>query len=142
MSDKNQPDEARRTFIKGAAATGVAATGLTAFSGGAVAQPQNIRNLNVNLTQQNGLVNVNVQNLNVLNNVNVEDIVVTVIGGDANILSDIEVNLEDINVDVTVENVLNENIINILNDSVVQVAVLALNGSGDAVAAGSDALNL
>lgn len=123
--------------MKGAAATGVAATGVTAFSGGAAAQP-NIRNLNVNLTEQGGLLNVNVQNVNVLNNLNVEDVVVTVIGGD--VLSDIEVDIRNIDVDVTVENVLND--LDVLNDSVVQVAVLALNGSGDAVAAGSDALNV
>ena len=136
MTEEDQSEQTRRTFVKGAAATGVAATGVTAFSGGAAAQPQNIRNLNVNLTEQGGLLNVNVQNVNVLNNVNVEDIVVTVIGGD--VLSDINVNIEDIDVDVTVENVLTD----ILNESVVQVAVLALNGSGDAVAAGSDTLNL
>ncbi|WP_336363177.1 hypothetical protein [Halalkalicoccus salilacus] len=131
MSDQNKPDEARRTFMKGAAATGVAATGLGIFSGGAVAQQENIRNLNVNLTRQGGLLNVNVQNVNVLNNVNVEDIVVTVIGGD--VLSDIEVNIDDVTV-----NLLN----NLLNDSVVQVAVVALSDTGDIVAAGSDALNL
>ncbi|MFC7008235.1 twin-arginine translocation signal domain-containing protein [Halalkalicoccus salilacus] len=136
MTEEDQSEQTRRTFVKGAAATGVAATGVTAFSGGAAAQPQNIRNLNVNLTDQNGLVNVNVQNVNVLNNVNVEDIVVTVIGGDVEVLNNLNVNIEDI--DVNIENVLSD----ILNDSVVQVAVLALNGSGDAVAAGSDALNL
>ena len=136
MSDKNQSDETRRTFMKGAAATGVAATGLTAFGGNAAAQQENIRNLNVNLTEQGGILNVNVQNVNVLNNVNVEDVVVTVIGGD--VLSDIEVDIRNIDVDVNVENVLTD----ILNDSVVQVAVVALSDTGDIVAAGSDAANL
>jgi hypothetical protein len=38
MVDTNKPDETRRTFLKGAVATGMAATGLTAFSGSAAAQ--------------------------------------------------------------------------------------------------------
>ncbi|WP_336345308.1 hypothetical protein [Halalkalicoccus ordinarius] len=138
MSDKNQPDEARRTFIKGAAATGVAATGLTAFSGSAVGQQQRIRSLNINLTEQDGLLNVVVQNVNALNNVNVEDIVVTVIGGD--VLSNIEVDIR--NIDVNVEIIDDVNVENVLNNNVVQVAVVALSDTGDIVAQGSDALNL
>ena len=139
MTEEDQSNETRRTFMKGAAATGVAATGLTAFSGSAAGQ-QDIRELAVNLQEQNGTLNVNVQNVNVLRNVNVEDVVVTVIGGD--VLSNIQVDIRNIDVDVTVEDVLNENIINILNDNVVQVAVLALSDAGDIVAAGSDAANL
>lgn len=134
MTEEDQSEQTRRTFVKGAAATGVAATGVTAFSGGAAAQ-QDIRNLNVNLTEQGGLVNVNVQNVNVLNNVNVEDIVVTVIGGDVEVLNNLTVNIEDI--DVNIENVLND----LLSESAVQVAVVALSDAGDIVAAGSDALN-
>jgi len=51
MNEHNSPeDDSRRTFLKGAAATGLAATGL-AFSGTAAAQ-QSIKNLNVELTEQ------------------------------------------------------------------------------------------
>lgn len=135
MTEQNDSEQTRRTFVKGAAATGVAATGLTAFSGGAAAQ-QRIRNLNINLTEQDGVLNVNVQNVNVLNNLNVEDVVVTVIGGD--VLSDINVNIEDVNVEI-IDDV---NVENVLNNNVVQVAVVALSDTGDIVAQGSDALNL
>lgn len=135
MNENNVSDDSRRTFLKGATATGLAATGLGVFGGSAAAQ-QNIRELNVNLSEQGGLLNVNVQNVNVLRNVNVEDVVVTVIGGD--VLSDIEVDVRNIDVDVNIENVLTD----ILNESVVQVAVVALSDAGDIVAAGSDALNL
>lgn len=135
MSEDPEPDDSRRTFMKGAAATGLAVTGLGAFGGSAAAQ-QNIRSLNVSLTEQNGLLNVNISNVNALNNVNVEDIVVTVIGGD--VLSNITVDVKNIDVDVTVKNVLTD----FLNDSVVQVAVVALSDTGDIVAQGCDALNL
>lgn len=122
--------------MKGAVATGVAATGLGLF--GSASAQQDIRELSINITEQGGLLNVNVQNVNVLRNVNVEDVVVTVIGGD--VLSDIEVDIRNIDVDVTVENVLND--LDVLNDSVVQVAVVALSDTGDIVAAGCDALNI
>lgn len=135
MTDQNDSEQTRRTFVKGAAATGVAATGLTAFSTSAAAQ-QNIRNLPVNISEQDGLLNVNVQNVNALNNINVEDVVVTVIGGD--VLSDINVNIEDVNVEI-IDDI---NVENVLNNNVVQVAVVALSDTGDIVAQGSDALNL
>lgn len=38
MTEKSHSERTRRTFIKGAAATGIAATGITAFSGSAAAQ--------------------------------------------------------------------------------------------------------
>lgn len=38
MTEKFHSERTRRTFIKGAAATGIAATGITAFSGSAAAQ--------------------------------------------------------------------------------------------------------
>lgn len=136
MTDNNVPDDSRRTVLKGAAATGLAATGLGVFGTSAAAQ-QNIKNLNVNLTQQGGLLNVNVQNVNLLNNLDIDDVAVTVIGGDVEVLNNIDVNLEDIDVDVAIDDVLQD----VLNDSVVQVAVMALS-DGDIVAAGSDALNL
>lgn len=131
MNENIESDDSRRTFLKGATATGLAATGLGVFGGSATAQ-QDIRELNINLSEQDGLLNVNVQNVNVLRNVNVEDVVVTVIGGD--LLSDINVE----NVDVEVLKNVN---IEILNNSTVQVAVAALSDTGDIVAAGSDALN-
>lgn len=136
MSSNAPEDEERRTFMKGAVATGVAATGLGLF--GSASAQQDIRELSINITEQGGLLNVNVQNVDVLRNVNVEDVVVTVIGGD--VLSNIDVDIRNIDVDVTVENVLND--LDVLNDSVVQVAVVALSDTGDIVAAGSDALNI
>lgn len=131
MDENNVPDDSRRTVLKGAAATGLAATGLGVFGGSAVAQ-QDIRSLSVNVTEQGGVLNVNIQNVRVLESVNVQDVVVTVIGGD--VLSNITV--EDVDVDV-----LNNVDIDILNDSSVQVAVAALSDAGEIVAAGSDALN-
>ena len=143
MSEKNQSDSTlRRTFMKGAAATGVAATGLGAFSGSAAAQ-QNVRNLNVRDVQAAGdsLLQVQVQNPNVLNNIDVDidDVVVTVIGGDVREV--VTVNVEDITFEDRVINVELENVLqditvqNFLNDNVVQVIVTALS-DGDVVATG------
>lgn len=150
MNENNVSDDSRRTFLKGATATGLAATGLGVFSGSAAAQ-QNIRELNISLNEQGGLLNVNVQNVNVLRNVNVQDVVVTVIGGDVDIIDDVDINIEDVEVnllniallndlDIDIEDV--EVLNNILNDSVVQVAVAVLGQNDNIVAAGSDALNL
>lgn len=143
MSEKNQSDSTlRRTFMKGAAATGVAATGLGAFSGSAAAQ-QNVRNLNVRDVQAAGgsVLQVQVQNVNVLNNIDVDidDVVVTVIGGDVRDV--VTVNLEDITFEDRVINVELENVLqditvqDLLNDNVVQVIVTALS-DGDVVATG------
>ena len=140
MSDENKvDDEKRRTVLKGAAATGAAATGLGVF-GGASAQ-QNAKNLNVQVGGD-GLVTVN--NINALNNVQVKDVAITVIGG--NVVDDVNVEnvLNDLealdNLDVKLEDVVN--VQNVLNDSVVQVAVVVLGGAGELVAAGSDAAEL
>ena len=118
--------------MKGAVATGVAATGLGAF-GSASAQPQNIRNLNVQIS--NGLVNIS--NINALQNVQVSDVAITVIGGSVN------VNVSNIanNLNISENKVQIVNVENVLNNSVVQVAVGVLSGQ-DLVAAGSDAANL
>ena len=143
MSEKNQSDSTlRRTFMKGAAATGVAATGLGAFSGSAAAQ-ENVRNLNVRDVQAAGdsLLQVQVQNLNVLNNIDVDidDVVVTVIGGDVRDV--VTVNVEDITFEDRVINVELVNVLeditvqDLLNDNVVQVIVTALS-DGDVVATG------
>lgn len=143
MSEKNQSDSTlRRTFMKGAAATGVAATGLGAFSGSAAAQ-QNVRNLNVRDVQAAGdsLLQVQVQNPNMLNNIDVDidDVVVTVIGGDVRDV--VTVNVEDITFEDRVINVELENVLqditvqNFLNNNVVQVIVTALS-DGDVVATG------
>lgn len=123
----------RRTVVKGAAATGLAATGLGAFGSSASAQ-QDIRNLNVQISD--GLVNIS--NINVLQNVDVSNVDITVIGGDVN------VNVENIanNLDIDVEDVQVVNVEDALNNNVVQVAVGVLGGTGDLVAAGSDAANL
>ena len=131
MTDQNDSEQTRRTFVKGAAVTGVAATGLTAFSGNVAAQ-QNIQRLNVrDINLQDGVLNVNVQNVNILRDF--DDIVVTVIGGD--VLSNIDVNIENIDVDVDV------NVVDVLNNNVVQVAIVALSETGDIVAQGSGATN-
>lgn len=134
MNGNSSTDGTRRTVLKGAAATGLAAVGVGAFGGGAVAR-RNVRNLNLNLSESDGLLTVNVQNVDVLRNLDVEDVQVTVIGGDA--LSNIDVEISDVDVDVNIQEVAQ----NILNDSVVQVAVAVLDGGGDIVAAGSDTLD-
>lgn len=142
MTDKDTNDKSRRTFMKGAAATGVAATGMAAFSGSAAAQ-EDIRQLNVrDVNVQDGLVNLNISNVNILRNV--DDIIVTIIGGD--VLSDITIDIEEINIlrfedEVNVIRDVNVNVQDVLNDNVVQVAVLALSDAGDIVAAGSGASN-
>ena len=133
MNENNVSDDSRRTFLKGATATGLAATGLGVFGGSAAAQ-QNVRNLNVQIS--NGLVNIS--NINALQNVNVSEVAVTVIGGD------VDVDVENIlnNLDIDVEDVQVVNVEDVLNDSVVQVAVGVLGSAGNLVAAGSDAANL
>ena len=133
MNENNVSDDSRRSVLKGAAATGLAATGLGVFGGSAAAQ-QNIRNLKVQISY--GLVNIS--NINALQNVQVSDVAVTVIGGDVN------VNVENIanNLDIDVEDVQVVNVEDVLNDSVVQVAVSVLGSAGNLVAAGSDAANL
>ena len=133
MSEENEvDDEERRTVLKGAAATGVAATGLGVF--GSASAQQDIRNLNV---QVGGDGLVSISNINALNNVQVSDVTVTVIGGD------VEVDVQNIanNLDITENNVEVVNVEDVLNNSVVQVAVAVLGESG-LVAAGSDAANL
>ena len=130
---ENEPtaDDSRRNFLKGAAATGITATGLLGLSGSATAQ-QNVRNLQLDVQDVGaGLLNLQVQNVNVLRNVNVEDVVVTVIGGDLRILEEgIEIN------DSLIEINNNDIDVNVLNDSVVQVAVAVLGENDDVVAAG------
>ena len=136
MSDENKvADEKRRTVLKGAAATGVAATGLGVF--GSASAQQGIKNLNVQVGG-NGLVSIS--NINALNNVQISDVAITVIG------DDLEVNVEDVLSDINLEEVQVEVVdvdledIDALNDSVVQVAVAVLSGQ-ELVAAGSDAAN-
>lgn len=131
---KEVPESYRRTFVKGAAATGVAASGLGVF--GSASAQQNIKNLNVQISG-GGLVNIS--NISALQNVNVSEVDVTVIGGD------VDVDVQNIanNLDLTVSDVQVVNVQNskLLNDNVVQVAVGVLSGQ-DLVAAGSDAANL
>ena len=143
MSENNQPeDDSRRTFLKGAAATGVAATGLTALTGNAAAQRQRVRNLNLGnltVTQQNGLVNVSIpiRNNNVLNNINIEDIFVTIIGGGISILENVNIedSLNDV-IDVTLNDIDIDVLNNALNQNDVQVSVVVLGSGGNVLAAG------
>lgn len=70
MTNMNRFNETRRTFLKGAVATGVAATGLTAFSGSTAAQgsPITVDGLGAqdgNIDVQRGNPNAVIQNLNV-----------------------------------------------------------------------------
>lgn len=83
---KDQQDLSRRKFVKGAAATGVAATGVGAFGGQAAAQ-----NVDVDASQlfSDSLIVVNLNNVDILNNVDVDALV----------------NLQNIDVDVTVQNI-------------------------------------
>lgn len=133
MTPDTPEDEERRTLMKGAVATGVAATGLGIF--GSASAQQGIRNLNVQIS--NGLVNIS--NINALQNVQVSDVAVTVIGGDVNVDVDVENIANDLDIDVSDVEVVN--VEDVLNDSVVQVAVAVLGSSGNLVAAGSDAAN-
>lgn len=132
MTENDQTtDDSRRNFLKGAAATGITATGLIGFSGSAAAQ-RGVRNLQFNVQNvQSGLITLQVQNVNVLNNVTVEDIVVTVIGGDLRILEG------GININDSLIEINNNDIdVNVLNDSVVQIAVAVLGEADNVVAAG------
>jgi hypothetical protein len=132
MSDENKvADEKRRTVLKGAAATGVAATGLGVF--GSASAQQGIKNLNV---QVGGDGLVSISNINALNNVQVSDVAITVIG------DDLDVDVDDVLSDIEVENVQVVNVEESLNENVVQVAVAVLGAAGELVAAGSDAANL
>ena len=134
MSDENKvADEKRRTVLKGAAATGVAATGLGVF--GSASAQQGIKNLNV---QVGGDGLVSISNINALNNVQVSDVAVTVIGGDVDV--DVENIANDLDLDVSDVEVVK--VKDVLNDSVVQVAVAVLGDADELVAAGSDAANL
>lgn len=117
--------------MKGAVATGIAAAGLGTV--GSASAQRGIQNLNVQIS--NGLVNIS--NINALQNVNVSDVVVTVIGGDVDV--DVENIANDLDLDVSDVQVVN--VEDVLNDSVVQVAVSVLGSSG-LVGAGSDATNL
>lgn len=139
MNEHNRPeDDSRRSFLKGAAATGIAATGLTAFSGNAAAAPgvQNVSIGDVSVGQD-GLLNVAINNVNALNNLNVEDIAVTVIGGDVRVLEtvDIDDSLNDV-IDVTVTDVDVEALNGALNNNDVQVSVVVLGSGGNVLAAG------
>lgn len=131
MTENNPPeDDSRRNFLKGAAATGITATGLLAFSGSATAQ--NVRRLQLGDVQAaEGLLTVQIQNVNVLNNLDVEDVVVTVIGGDVRILEG-GINIEDSLIEIS----NNDIDVDLLNDSVVQVAVAVLGEADNVVAAG------
>lgn len=82
MTEKNESDQSRRSFIKRSAAVGAAATtGVAAFGGEAAAQQNAVANVDANQlnvvrqrtgnTRVAGLINVVLQNVNVqaLNNV-------------------------------------------------------------------------
>lgn len=132
MTENNEPDDdSRRTFLKGAAATGLTVAGIGAFSGSATAQ-QNVPQLQLNIADvANGLLTVEIQNVNVLNNINVEDVVVTVIGGDLRILEG------GININDSLIEISNNDIdVNVLNDSNVQVGVAVLGEADNVLAAG------
>lgn len=140
MSEENETETGtkRRKVLKAAAATGAAATGLGAVGGTASAQG-GIRQLNVSdINLQDGLLNVNISNISVLRNF--DDLVVTVIGGDV-IGGDVNVNIlragDDIDIDVLEDITVQD----VLNDNTVQVTVAALSDAGDIVAAGSGAAN-
>ncbi len=124
--------------MKGAAATGVAATGITAFSGSAAAQDPgdfdvDTSRLNVNEQTGNvrGLIVLNNVNVDVIDDVTLQDInveIITTDGGDINILQDIEVSrLIQTNGGDVLRLVIQDNIRDILqnfDDLIVQVTVL------------------
>ena len=99
--------QSRRTFVKGVAATGTAATGVAAFGGQAAAQQDGpISDVTATLQNQDGLVNVSIGDVTVEDvdviKVRVRDVVVTITDNlnDADVLSNLEVDLEDVNVNV------------------------------------------
>jgi hypothetical protein len=55
MTERHPPEKTRRTFIKGAAAVGVAATGITAFSGSAAAQEPDLDDVSVGDPDEDGI---------------------------------------------------------------------------------------
>lgn len=130
MSDENESNSvlSRRTFSKGAVASGAAALGLAGVSGSAAAQ----QNLNIdadNLVAQNGLLSITLQNTSVLNNldVTVEDIEVTIQDITVTVVDLIDVG--DVSVlTVDIENALNNLDLNALNTVDVVVNVLSDTG--------------
>lgn len=116
-----ESEASRRTFIKGAAATGATVTGLSVFGGSAAAGgSETDGDLNLDVSDvANGLIVV--KNVNVLNglNVNVSDIDVTI--GDVSV--DV-LNFNQLTGDITLD--ITDNVRNILNNNttVVNVAIL------------------
>lgn len=128
----------RRTFVKGAAAASVAATGITAFSGGTAAQ-QNAQQLEVGDVQvSDGLLTIEIQNFDAIDDIDIEGVAVTIIGGDVGEILVFEegvIDLEDGVINIELEDIDAE----ILTDNVVQVAVAVLGDAGNVVAQGSTA---
>ena len=116
MTDENELEgQSRRTFLKTSAAVGATATGITTVGGSAAAQQP--LNVNANQIFRQGFI--------VINGVNLLDVDI----------GDITVTLQNIDIDVTVEEVLSRNRIRVsdidislIEDSVVTVVVNVLSG--------------
>jgi hypothetical protein len=79
MTEESRFDKTRRTFMKGAAATGIAATGIAAFSGNAAAQP-NIDTSDFTVIEQDGVQTAEGLIVVQAQNIAITDLVEVVIG--------------------------------------------------------------
>lgn len=135
-------NKTRRTFMKGAVATGVAATGITAFSGSAAAQDPgnfNVDTSQLNVNQQtgnvSGLITLTNLNVDVIDDITLQDIEVNILTDDAQVVGDIEVSrlIQTQGGDV-IRLVIRDNIRDILQDFdnlIVQVTVLGESAVSD-----------
>jgi hypothetical protein len=135
--------------MKGAAATGVAATGITAFSGSAAAQEENLDvnadRLNINRQTGNARGLIVVQNIaaDIIDDITVQDIQVNILSDDVDI--DIEVSrLVQTQGGDVVRLIIRDNIrdIDILRDSNVAVVVNVLSDAGDVIQTGQDEIEV
>ncbi|WP_336364449.1 twin-arginine translocation signal domain-containing protein [Halalkalicoccus salilacus] len=149
MTDQNPSERTRRTFMKGAAATGVAATGITAFSGNVAAQELQVDadrlNVNQNTGRLSGLVVLNNVNVDVIDDITLENIDVDIIDENNEILSNITVQRLIVTgggdvVRLIINDVIDD--VNILNDANVSLQVNVLSEGGGVLQTATDSLDL
>ena len=103
----------RRTFVKGVAATGTAATGVASLAGSTTAQ-QNI-DVNADNLVTEGLINVQNVQADIIDDITVEDVNVIIQNIDVTV-QDIEILEGGINilVDIDESEVLSRNVVNVV----------------------------
>ncbi len=135
--------------MKGAAATGVAATGITAFSGNVAAQELQVDadrlNVNQNTGRLSGLVVLNNVNVDVIDDITLENIDVDIIDENNEILSNITVQRLIVTgggdvVRLIINDVIDD--VNILNDANVSLQVNVLSEGGGVLQTATDSLDL